>query len=659
MKLRAPTLRLTHKIAAIGALGIAGLALIGALYLVSTTSQERYRQGAENARQISQQASRFALHFLEARRAEKDFLLELKAGHIDRHREVSAKIAADLDSVRQLATQAGHTAIAEKASVVRRGLDTYAKNIGELMETRIKLGLDEKSGLEGELRKSVHAIESRLKEFDDPFLTSTMLMMRRHEKDFIMRRDPRYVEEMKKRAAEFSKTISDGVLPPEGKADISAKLATYQRDFSAWVAGAQAAANAQKGAAAAYAQIEPEIATIQATAERIRAERDAAEAASRADTNTQMRIAIVLIVLGVGAAAYLIGRGVSRQLRALAAAMKELATGNFEVVLPGLGRRDEIGDIAGAIEAFKVKAVEKARGEAEAEERQARAAREQRRGEMSRLADTFDQTVGGIADTISSAATELEASAKSLTDTAEATQQLSSLVAEASEEASASVQSVASATEQLTASVREISRQVDDSRKIAADAVRQAGETDARIGELSQAAGRIGDVVKLITAIAEQTNLLALNATIEAARAGDAGRGFAVVAAEVKTLAMQTAKATDEISSQIAGMQAATRDSVGAIKQIGATIGRISDIAGTISAAVQQQGSATQEIARNVLGAAQSTQQVAGNIAEVNRGAGETGSASTQLLASAQSLAEEGSRLRTEVDKLLTTVRAA
>jgi methyl-accepting chemotaxis protein len=659
MRFRAPTLRLTHKIAAIGLLGIAGLAAVGAIYLVSTTSQERYRRGAENARQISEQASRFALHFLEARRAEKDFLLELKESHIARHRDLAAKIAVDLDSVRQLASEAGHTAIAETASAVRRGLDTYSKNIGELMETRVKLGLDEKSGLEGELRKSAHDIETRLKEFEDPFLTATLLMMRRHEKDFIMRRDLRYVEEMKKRAAEFSKMIADGVLPPEGKAEVSAKLAAYQRDFAAWVAGAQAVAQAQQGAAAAYAAIEPEISAIQTTAERIRSERDAADADSRADTNAQMRIAIVLIMLGVGAAAYLIGRGVSRQLRALAKAMKDLSAGNFDVVLPGLGRRDEVGEIAGAIETFKLKAVEKARHEADQEELEARAARENHRAEMQRLADTFDQAVGGIADTISSAATELEASAKSLTDTAEATQQLSALVAEASEEASTNVQSVASATEELTASVAEISRQVNDSRKIAADAVRQASETDARIGDLSVAAGRIGDVVKLITAIAEQTNLLALNATIEAARAGAAGRGFAVVAAEVKTLATQTAKATDEIGSQIAGMQTATKESVAAIKQIGTTIGRISDISGTISAAVQQQGAATQEIAKNVLGAAQSTQQVAGNIAEVNRGAGDTGTASAQVLSSAQSLAQEGARLRTEVDKLLTMVRAA
>jgi methyl-accepting chemotaxis protein len=221
------------------------------------------------------------------------------------------------------------------------------------------------------------------------------------------------------------------------------------------------------------------------------------------------------------------------------------------------------------------------------------------------------------------------------------------------------VQSVASATDEMTASVTEIGRQMQQSSKIATEAVAQASRTDERIGALLQSAGRIGDVVKLITAIAEQTNLLALNATIEAARAGDAGRGFAVVAQEVKALAGQTAKATEEISTQIAGMQAATQESVAAIKEICATIGRISQISAAIAAAVEEQGAATQEIARNIGAAAHGTAQVATNITDVNRGAGETGAASTRVLSSAQSLSKQSGRLKVEVDKFLQTVRAA
>ncbi len=287
------------------------------------------------------------------------------------------------------------------------------------------------------------------------------------------------------------------------------------------------------------------------------------------------------------------------------------------------------------------------------------AGKRDRKVTLENLANGFSSTVGKIVENVSSAATGLEGAASTLTKTAEYTQQISGTVASASEEASANVQSVASATEEMTSSVNEISRQVQESSKIAGEAVTQAQQTDARINELSQAAARIGDVVKMITAIAEQTNLLALNATIEAARAGEAGRGFAVVASEVKALAAQTAKATEEIGTQIAGMQTATQDSVAAIKAIGQTIGHISEIASTIAASVEEQGAATQEIARNVGEAAKGTGQVATSITDVNRGAGETGAASAQVLASAQSLSAESRHLRVEVDKFLATVRAA
>ena len=361
----------------------------------------------------------------------------------------------------------------------------------------------------------------------------------------------------------------------------------------------------------------------------------------------------------IGAISIFVSRRMSRAMRAMTGAMGELASGNFGVVLPGLGRGDEIGDIAGAVEAFKVMAVEKAQREAQEKEAESHAAAVARKAEMNKLANQFETAVGDIISTVSSASTELEASAGTLTRTAETTQRLSANVAAASEQASANVQSVASATEELGASVNEISRQVHESSQIADAAVKQAETTNQRIKALSEAAGRIGDVVKLITAIAEQTNLLALNATIEAARAGEAGRGFAVVASEVKSLATQTAKATEEISSQIGAMQSATRESVGAIEEIGGTIGRISTIAAAIAASVEEQGAATTEIARNVQEAATGSSQVAANITDVNRGAGETGSASAEVLSSAQSLARESTLLKVEVEKFLVTVRAA
>jgi methyl-accepting chemotaxis protein len=386
------------------------------------------------------------------------------------------------------------------------------------------------------------------------------------------------------------------------------------------------------------------------------------ETESNAIVQETERLIVMLAAGGFllgGLLALLLGRGISRPMTAMCAAMRELASGHFDVVLPGLGRRDELGEMAGAVEEFKLQAVARAERDAAAQAEQNQAAEAARRAELIRFADDFEAAVGTIVSNVSASAVHLEQAAGKLTRTAETTQSLSSQVAGSSEQSSGNIQSVATATEELSASVNEIGRQVGESNRIAEAAVVQARQTDERIAKLSRAAQEIGDVVKLITAIAEQTNLLALNATIEAARAGEAGRGFAVVASEVKSLASQTAKATDEISTQISGMQQATEESVAAIKEIGSTIGQISSIASSITNAVQEQGGATQEIARNVQNVARGTQEAAVNIMQVNRGASETGAASEEVLNSASALSSESTRLRVELDRFMANIRAA
>ncbi|MGJ4953631.1 methyl-accepting chemotaxis protein [Bradyrhizobium sp. HKCCYLS20291] len=367
-------------------------------------------------------------------------------------------------------------------------------------------------------------------------------------------------------------------------------------------------------------------------------------------------LAVLVSVIGLVVFSFF---GIARPLTRLNAALGEMARGRLDIVIPGAARGDEIGDLAKTVTVIQGNAEDNARAEAEAKSAQDAVLVRQRKADMQRLAEQFEAAVGEIVNTVSSASSQLEQSATTLTQAATRSQGLTTAVAAASEEATTNVQSVASATEQMASSVTEISRQVQESARIAIDAVGQARSTTGRVSELSKAATRIGDVVELINTIAGQTNLLALNATIEAARAGDAGRGFAVVASEVKALAEQTAKATGEIGQQISSIQVATQESVSAIKDISTTIEKLSEISSAIAAAVEEQGAATQEISRNVQQAAHGTQQVSVNITEVQRGASETGAASAQVLGAAQALSGDSSRLKEEVASFLGSVRAA
>ncbi|MBR1148267.1 methyl-accepting chemotaxis protein [Bradyrhizobium sp. AUGA SZCCT0431] len=365
---------------------------------------------------------------------------------------------------------------------------------------------------------------------------------------------------------------------------------------------------------------------------------------------------LVFLIIGGGLVG--VGLGVIRPMTRMTGVMARLAGGGLDIEIPSLKRTDEVGAIARAVQVFRENALRVQAMESEQAGLKLRA-EEERKLAMSQVADGFEQAIGKIIEAVSSASSEIELAAGSLTRTAETSHKHTAEAASASDRSSANAQSAAAASEQMASSVTEIGRQVKQSEDITHAAVRQAEQTNERIAELSRAAGRIGEVVKLIAAVAEQTNLLALNATIEAARAGEAGRGFAVVASEVKALAAQTAKATEEIGAQITQMQSATEQSVSAIKAIGGTIGQISEISTAIAAAVEQQGTATQEIARNVQQAAEGAIEVGGCLADVSRGSVDTQAAAEQVHGSARSLVQEGNSLKLEVGKFLQTIRAA
>jgi methyl-accepting chemotaxis protein len=651
-------LRLTHKVAAIGCVGVIGLAAVGVIYQQGTWSQDNARKVAEDARAISGLTKQISIEMLEARRDEKNFLLRKQDSYVKHHAQLSGAIGRDFDALKTMVKAAGYADLSDKIGVIHDGFESYGNDFAVLALVQAKIGLNEATGLTGSLRKAVDIIEAGVNQINDPRLTSRLLTMRRHEKDFMLWRDDKYADEFKKAVVAFSLVLMEMDLPYEVQEKISLNLNRYSHDFADWVGGARDVARAEADIMKTFSGFEPLVVEALKEIDRLAAVADASEMALRDAMKMRMASALALAALVMCALSLLLGRAISQPISAMTSALTKLASGDFNVVLPGLHRHDEIGEMAGAARIFKDSMIETERLRAEQlADQQAQSL--QRRDERLRLASGFQDAVGSIVDKLSSEATELEAAASTLTRTAETTLELSGVVSGASSEASGNIRSVAAAIEQMTSSVGEIGRQVLESSSIAQSAVEHAKTTDARITALSQAAGRIGDVVKLITGIAEQTNLLALNATIEAARAGDAGRGFAVVAQEVKALAAQTAKATEEIDVQISGMQSATRESVEAIKQIGAVILRISEVSGMIAAAVEEQNAATREIARNVQMASSGAAQVGGAIADVHQGAADTGSASGQVLSSAQSLSGQASQLKLEVDNFLASIRAA
>jgi methyl-accepting chemotaxis protein len=444
--MRSLSLRLTHKITAIGIIGLMGVVLVGAIHFYGENETTVYRSAAESARSISELNRQIEVKLLEGRRAEKDFLLRNDAKKADSQIEINKAVASDIETLRGKVVAIGKPDLANQIEAMQASLRKYQGLFVAVVEKKRALGLDEKSGLEGQLRNSVHDIEARVEALHEQSLMITMLTMRRHEKDFMLRRDAKYGDDMKKRNAEFLAGLASADIPEAAKAELKQKLADYQRDFQAWMGQALKLAAELKSMSEAFAEVEPVIDAVSKSVTAIRAEAEQSNRAQRESIQRTMAVAIAVIAVLVMGAGRFIGRSVSKPLKAMTAAMIELANGNFAVVLPGLGRRDEIGEIAQAVETFKVNAEQKARDEAEEKIRQDQILAQQRKADMIRMADAFEGAVGEIVETVSSASTELEASADALTSTATRSQDLATMVASASEEASTNVQSVASAT---------------------------------------------------------------------------------------------------------------------------------------------------------------------------------------------------------------------
>jgi methyl-accepting chemotaxis protein len=655
-------LGITRQIALIGVLGVLGLIIVGVVFYIGSALQDTAQQQIEAANVRVATLSSINVNLLEARKAEKDFLILLIRGKDEfaQKRSVAANAAAgnaassDIKKLRDLSSDAGTVATIDKLLPL---ISNYITQFTAVAQAGGKIGSDENSGLHGSLRKAVHEVEEVLKSSGDVGLDAAMLMMRRHEKDFLARGDAKYLDEMKTAASDFEGRLGKSNLTDEQKSVVKDKLAAYQRDFSAVVAATQEIAGAMAALSKAYTDTEPLLAKLDSRVNDA-ATASKAEALSIVSRVVQVILgSIVLMAVVVGLLAWFVSRGVARVLVGMSGLMERLAAGDLAIEVSGRERKDEIGKLARSLEVFRENAETARRLEAE---QQAETLRKEKRQEaMDALISDFSNTVEEVLRLLAASASEMHATSGSMAATAEETSRQAAAVAAASAEASVNVQTVASAAEQLSSTVSEITRQVTHSATIAGKAVAEVQHTNTTVLSLAEAAQRIGDVVRLIQEIASQTNLLALNATIEAARAGEAGKGFAVVASEVKALATQTSNATEDISGQVASIQDATSQAVSAIENIGRTISEVSEIATAIAGAVEEQGAATQEISRSTVVAANGTELVSSNIAGVNQAAGKTSAAALQVRAVSEQLTQETARLRDTVEGFLENIRAA
>ncbi len=641
-------LRVSIQVSVIGAVAIFGFIVVGTLYMFSAAKQDRIIAEQIEADRTLTLASKIDLFFTRARVVEKDFLLTKNAERIDEHAETIAKAGPLIEDLKgQFDEEDDRLGLVEQ---IGSAFEIYGMQFLNVVNVWKQIGLTGQDGLRSQVNTAADDLERVLRRDAPPSDLAAFLQVRTADRAFMALPNDERRERVNTLVAAFAERMS-------GRPAIAGAVAAYGEVFDK-LAGLRLDVGIDQdimanmfdvAAPLLFELIEDAEDTLSRASTRLR------------ETQSQVltRIVGAMVVVGVlvFAIGLWIGRGVSGPVARMTEAMGRLADGDLETDVPARDMGNEIGRMAAAVQVFKENAL-RVRQMARQQKEQGRQAEENRTAALHQMADTFEESVGHVVETVTSAVTELQASAGGMARTANQSIHQAAQVAGAAEQASTNVETVAAATEELTSSINEISRQVARSTEVAGTATREATDTDQAVRALADNVQKIGEIVDLINDIAEQTNLLALNATIEAARAGDAGKGFAVVASEVKNLANQTARATDEIAGQIGAVQSGTSGAVDAIERINGIIGEMNEISSSVAAAVQEQSAATEEIARNVAEAATGTRNVTDAIEAVETAARETGDAADQIHDASGELSRQAEYLRTEVTRFLAEVRA-